>query len=279
MTTIALGRNNKKEDVIFLQRLLRLTPDGIFGLRTDAAVKDFQRNHRLTQDGIVGPRTWEALTRTRSVEVALNPVTITPISNSNSNEDLDEIDLGILPDVVETDKVSSDVNLLVDLIRDVKITRRINELFIHCTASNPNATVESIMRVFKQRGWSSPGYHILFRHDGSFSYIHNFNSVSNGVQGRNANSINISWIGGVESQGGKIVPSMNMSEGQRVMLTTAVNEFIRKFPSIRVSGHNQVSNKACPVFSVPKWLRRLGIPTQNIGTEDRFGYVNRYDSI
>jgi peptidoglycan hydrolase-like protein with peptidoglycan-binding domain len=35
--------------------------DGIFGSRTEAAVKRFQRDRHLTQDGIVGPRTWDAI--------------------------------------------------------------------------------------------------------------------------------------------------------------------------------------------------------------------------
>ena len=35
--------------------------DGIFGPKTEAAVKSFQRGKGLTVDGIVGPRTWAAL--------------------------------------------------------------------------------------------------------------------------------------------------------------------------------------------------------------------------
>ncbi len=49
------------------QRALRRTPDlglavdGIFGAKTEAAVRTFQRGKGLTVDGIVGPHTWEAL--------------------------------------------------------------------------------------------------------------------------------------------------------------------------------------------------------------------------
>jgi hypothetical protein len=38
-----------------------LAVDGIFGPRTAAAVRAYQRAHGLVVDGIVGPRTWESL--------------------------------------------------------------------------------------------------------------------------------------------------------------------------------------------------------------------------
>lgn len=60
MQTIKKGSRN--EDVKFLQSLLFLKQDGIFGELTDEAVREFQKEHNLVVDGIVGPKTWEALT-------------------------------------------------------------------------------------------------------------------------------------------------------------------------------------------------------------------------
>lgn len=60
MTT--LRRGSKGEEVKRLQNLLGgLNPDGIFGAKTEAAVKAFQKANGLAVDGIVGPKTWSAL--------------------------------------------------------------------------------------------------------------------------------------------------------------------------------------------------------------------------
>lgn len=60
MTTIKLG--SRGEDVRKLQELLKgLTVDGVFGAKTDAAVRAFQIANGLKADGIVGIKTWTAL--------------------------------------------------------------------------------------------------------------------------------------------------------------------------------------------------------------------------
>ncbi|HAX77133.1 MAG TPA: hypothetical protein DCY88_15190 [Cyanobacteria bacterium UBA11372] len=64
LPTLRLG--SKGDDVNYLQEALneygyKVTVDGIFGKKTEAAVKKFQKSRGLTPDGIVGPQTWSAL--------------------------------------------------------------------------------------------------------------------------------------------------------------------------------------------------------------------------
>ncbi|QLC24688.1 N-acetylmuramoyl-L-alanine amidase [Parasphingopyxis algicola] len=54
-------RGSRGAPVEALQTILGLEPDGIFGPLTEAAVREFQREHDLVPDGIVGPLTWAAL--------------------------------------------------------------------------------------------------------------------------------------------------------------------------------------------------------------------------
>jgi peptidoglycan hydrolase-like protein with peptidoglycan-binding domain len=59
---------SKGEDVLFAQRVLQKNgytsvgqPDGIFGRKTDGAVRKFQSDQGLGVDGIIGPKTWAHL--------------------------------------------------------------------------------------------------------------------------------------------------------------------------------------------------------------------------
>ena len=67
LPTIRKGSNGLS--VAYCQNLLNarlpdrppLWVDGIFGPKTDARVRKFQRMRRLNPDGVVGPMTWGAL--------------------------------------------------------------------------------------------------------------------------------------------------------------------------------------------------------------------------
>ena len=64
---LTVKKGSKGATVKTLQTLLnqngsKLTVDGIFGVKTEAAVKAYQKKKKLAVDGIVGPKTWAALT-------------------------------------------------------------------------------------------------------------------------------------------------------------------------------------------------------------------------
>lgn len=58
---IVLKRGSKGESVKTLQEFLKITADGDFGPKTEAAVKSWQKAHGLFDDGIVGSKTWAAM--------------------------------------------------------------------------------------------------------------------------------------------------------------------------------------------------------------------------
>ena len=77
-----LRRGSKGADVTKLQTALNAlgyacgAADGIFGAKTEAAVRNFQRDHSLTVDGIAGKATQEALYAAESVPRATYTVTL-----------------------------------------------------------------------------------------------------------------------------------------------------------------------------------------------------------
>lgn len=57
-----LKKGDKGQQVRCLQKLMGgIAVDGVFGAKTEDAVKAWQRLHKLTVDGVVGPKTWAAI--------------------------------------------------------------------------------------------------------------------------------------------------------------------------------------------------------------------------
>jgi len=59
--TDTLRKGSKGDGVKWLQQKLGLTMDGIFGSKTDMAVREFQKKNGLDVDGAVGPKTKSVL--------------------------------------------------------------------------------------------------------------------------------------------------------------------------------------------------------------------------
>lgn len=126
--------------------------------------------------------------------------------------------------------------------------RTIHYIVVHCTATRQDATVAAIRRYWKDTlGWRSPGYHYMIDAGGVVHALHPIEKPSNGVKGHNANSIHISYIGGVDAMG---MPTDNRTDAQRNALRTEIAIMKEQFPKAVIQGHRDFAGvgKACPSF-------------------------------
>jgi N-acetylmuramoyl-L-alanine amidase len=147
--------------------------------------------------------------------------------------------------------------------------RTIKYIVLHCTGGPQTQTVDSIQRHWKEKlGWKNPGYHFIIPPDGKLVMLQPIDKPSNGVAGHNANSIHISYIGGVGSKG-EILD--NRTDQQRTTMEELVRKMKSGFPDATILGHRDFSPdknrdgvitpdewvKACPSFSVKEWLQDI----------------------
>jgi N-acetylmuramoyl-L-alanine amidase len=126
--------------------------------------------------------------------------------------------------------------------------RKIQYIVIHCTATQPEATVESIQRYWRdQLGWKSPGYHHIIKPSGEVVDLLPIEQVSNGVEGYNIRIINISYVGGIDMLG---KPKDTRTPLQKASLLKLVQKYKAMFPDALVQGHRDFPKvqKACPSF-------------------------------
>lgn len=137
--------------------------------------------------------------------------------------------------------------------------RAIKFIAIHCTASQPNATPEAILRYWRNHlGWKNPGYHLLIDVKGVVHRLLPFDQVSNGVRGFNNHTINISYIGGITKEGR---PIDNRTAAQKKALLECINEAIEwsENKNLIIQGHRDFpnQNKACPCFDAKAEYKHL----------------------
>lgn len=135
--------------------------------------------------------------------------------------------------------------------------RLIKYLAVHCTATSQTVSISAIQSYWKnQLGWKMPGYHFIIKPDGQIVTLLSIEQVSNGVQGFNSQTINISYIGGVDA---KNVPVDNRTPQQKATLLKLLRELKQKFPTAIIQGHRDFPNvkKACPSFDAKKEYKDL----------------------
>ena len=135
--------------------------------------------------------------------------------------------------------------------------REIKYLAVHCTATPQTATVSSIQSYWRNvLKWKMPGYHFIIKPDGEVVQLLEIEKVSNGVKGFNSVSINISYIGGVDSQN---KPIDNRTEAQKKALLDLLKKLKKQFPKAVIQGHRDFPEvkKACPSFNAKTEYKHL----------------------
>lgn len=147
-------------------------------------------------------------------------------------------------------------------------------MVLHCTATpaGREVTGDDIRRWHTSpvsqggRGWKQVGYTDLFHLDGSVERLVNNNEdmnvdpweITNGAAGYNSVSRHIVYAGGVDANDvNKAVDTR--TPAQKEAMRRYVLDFHKRFPGVKIVGHNQLAAKACPSFDVPEWLESIGI--------------------
>lgn len=137
----------------------------------------------------------------------------------------------------------------------MKNQRNIKHIVIHCTATQPNTSIEAIKSYWKDvKKWGdTPGYHYIIKNDGSTIKLLDEGKNSYGVYAHNSECINIAYIGGIDKEG---KPKDTRSRSQEDAMFDLIVALTERYPQANVLGHRDFPNvaKACPSFDVKTWL-------------------------
>lgn len=152
--------------------------------------------------------------------------------------------------------------------------RKINLIALHCSATLEGkpftaADIDAMHRRPPQR-FAKIGYHFVIGLNGERWTGRPIAEVGAHIQGRNANSIGICYIGGIGANG---KAKDTRTPQQKAELQKLLGELQSQFPSAKIRGHRDLSPdkdgdgvvephewlKMCPCFDVVQWCRSVGI--------------------
>lgn len=134
--------------------------------------------------------------------------------------------------------------------------RQINTIYVHCTASQPSASVFAIREEFRRKGWKNPGYHYLIEASGKITQLLDDSKIANGVKGHNKDGLHVAYIGGIEANG---TPKDTRTEEQKHSLRVLLKVLHGLYPKAHIMGHRDIWGKnpakwqkSCPCFDAEK---------------------------
>lgn len=137
--------------------------------------------------------------------------------------------------------------------KQTEYLRDVDEIIVHITASNDDATVEDIRAGHIARGFSDIGYHYLIDRKGVIHKGRDESVIGSHVAGRNVGTIGVAYI----ARGSDTEPNAQYGKFMTIEQTEGLEECVKgliKKYNLKVSdvsGHNDYNlGKACPCFKV-----------------------------
>ena len=130
------------------------------------------------------------------------------------------------------------------------MTRKINLIVIHCSAtrSNQRFTVEMLKACHNARfNGKGIGYHYFIEKDGQVFQTRDENEIGMHARHYNAHSIGICYEGGLDAQGR---PKDTRTTAQKAALHALLKSLRIDYPEAVILGHRDLPNvsKSCPCF-------------------------------
>jgi N-acetylmuramoyl-L-alanine amidase len=148
--------------------------------------------------------------------------------------------------------------------------RTITHIVLHCTATieGRDHDIAEVTQWHKARGFRTIGYHYLVKLDGTVRTGRPEASVGAHVEGYNANSIGIAYVGGLDRA---TKPKDTRTEKQRTSLQKLLKDLKARYPKAIILGHRDLSKdlnkdgiitpnewmKACPCFNAKAEYKTL----------------------
>ncbi|MFS2564851.1 N-acetylmuramoyl-L-alanine amidase [Bacteroides hominis] len=120
------------------------------------------------------------------------------------------------------------------------MTRTINLIVIHCTASRCTSTLtpEALDAEHRRRGFNGCGYHYYITRNGEVHPMREISQIGAHTQKYNAHSIGIAYEGGLNASG---QPADTRTPEQKQTLTALLRQLRNAYPAARICGHRDLS--------------------------------------
>lgn len=201
-----------------------LVVDGIFGAKTEEAVKDYQKTHGLSVDGIAGAKTWSKLGYKTADEITPGGRTINKL-------------------IVHCTATPEGENYSIDAIDHSHKARNFSYYI------DPDTSQKRYI-----------GYHYIVQRNGTIVRCRPENVRGCHTSNHNYDSIGISYIGGCPARsikGWSKQGKDTRTQEQKSALQMLLRELITRYPKAEIYGHRDFAAKACPSFDAKTEYKHL----------------------